>query len=509
MKSTIFNFHTSGSKMAIILFSRIWGVLIGIGLLPIYIKLIGTESYGLIAFYSTLAGALAILDLGLSASITRQVAIMKTQIGKEINLLNLVFSIELLNWIIAITIGILIIALSHPISIYWLRSNSISVESIRKSIMLMGVLFAFQFPSSVYDGVMIGLQKQIANALINILFTTVKAAGVILMLKLVSPTVECYFVWQASVTLLFTLFLRFYVKAKVAYGKVSARFSIGELRNIWKFAAGMTSISLVTFFLSQIDKLVVSKMLTLDFVGYYSLAFMVAGSIGMIISAVQPVIYPKFTTLIAENNNSGVVDLYHRTCKWVAIIVFPIGFALIFFAKDILHFWTSNDVITLNTLPILQVCVAGSVINAIVAISYIFTISNGNTKMGLYLNLIASIILVPLLFWWTSKYGALGASYVWLVLNLGYLIFWLPFFHTNYLKGELINFFVNDLARPFILSGLIFFSAKIFELNITRDMNLGYFCLLLIFSSILYVMIIPELREYGTKLVKIIFRRNS
>ncbi|MBL0145320.1 MAG: oligosaccharide flippase family protein [Chitinophagaceae bacterium] len=101
--------------MILILVSRIWAALVAIILVPVYVKIIGVESYGLVAFYSTLAGALAILDLGLSASISRQVAILKTQHGKEKELNDLVFSVETLNWLIAVIVGSLILYYHIPL----------------------------------------------------------------------------------------------------------------------------------------------------------------------------------------------------------------------------------------------------------------------------------------------------------------------------------------------------------------------------------------------------------
>src|SRR6187399_569581 len=134
--------------MAVILVTRICTALIGIILVPLYVKMIGVESYGLIAFYSTLAGTLAILDVGLSASISRQTAILQTQPNKQKELNDLLFSVEVLNWVIAIVVGIIIMALSYPIAVYWIKAKDLPISSIQQAVMLMGIVFAFQFPSS-------------------------------------------------------------------------------------------------------------------------------------------------------------------------------------------------------------------------------------------------------------------------------------------------------------------------------------------------------------------------
>ncbi|HKC37693.1 MAG TPA: oligosaccharide flippase family protein, partial [Chitinophagaceae bacterium] len=327
-----------------------------------------------------------------------------------------------------------------------------------------------------------------------------KAVGVIFILLQISPTIEGYFIWQMVITLIFTFTLRFFVWKKLAVKNIKAVFSRVQLKSIFHFAAGMTGLSLITFFLAQIDKIVVSKMVLLEFVGYYNLAFIVAGGINQVISPLQPVIFPKFTSLLAQNKHEELLALYHKTCRWVSIIVFPIGFILIFFAKEILLLWTKNPVLTQNTAPILQVVAAGTVCNCMMWVPYFYLLAKGNTKFTIYQNIIASVILVPLLFWWTGKYGALGASFVWLSVNIGYVLITIPVFYRLFLKGELGNWYKKDVALPFLVSGILALAAKYFQMQMLPLPDWKYFGIMLLVLFIIYGLIIPEMRAFATKI---------
>ena len=323
---------------------------------------------------------------------------------------------------------------------------------------------------------------------------TLKAVGVIAVLKLVSPTIESYFIWQALITLISTYCLRFLVWNNFKVALEKAQFSVVQLKTIWRFAAGMTGISLVTFFLSQIDKIVVSKFVLLEFVGYYNLAFLVSSGITQVISPMQPIIFPKFTALVAEDKQAELVALYHKSCRWIAIITFPIGFALILFAKEILFLWTKNPILTDNTAPIVQVVAAGTICNCMMWVPYWYMLAKGITKFTIYQNIMASIISVPLLFWWTGEYGALGASFVWLTVNLGYILISMPMFHRLYMKGELKNWYKNDIGVPLVSAAVIALGAKYFQIQMLS--NLDILPLFLVFSCCLlfYVLTISELR---------------
>ncbi|WP_172623123.1 lipopolysaccharide biosynthesis protein [Flavisolibacter ginsenosidimutans] len=494
------NFQSSSARVIANLFSRAVVALAGIVFVPIYIRLIGVESYGLVAFYGTLSGALIVLDLGLSTAISRQVAILNAQPDKKHDLRNLVFSVEIIYWAIALVVGLVVFFLANPIAVYWVKAKDLPVPVIEKAVRIMGLVFALQFPASIYNGVMIGLEKQIPNALATALSALVKAFGAVTVLLLIRPTIEWYFIWQAISVGLFTLFLRYLTKRYTASDQ-KAVFSKTQLQTVRNFAAGMMGISLITFFLGQADKIVVSKLVLLEFVGYYNLAFMLASMLTQIISPLQSVVFPRFATLVATNQQEALIRLYHKSCRWVAIVIFPVGFTLVFFAKEILFFWTKNPTLVEHTAPILQTFTVGTMCNCIMWMPYFFMLAKGNTRFTIYQNIIASVILVPLLFWWTGKYGAFGASLVWLCVNAGYIVFSLPLFHRLFMKGELFNWLKDDAALPLLSSGILLLGAKLLQtFFLTQSFNIFYFGALLSLAGVLYLFLIPELRKFCTAL---------
>ncbi len=54
--------------------NSVWTALVGLAVIPLYLKFLGIEAYGLIGFFATTQALLQILDLGLAPTITREVA---------------------------------------------------------------------------------------------------------------------------------------------------------------------------------------------------------------------------------------------------------------------------------------------------------------------------------------------------------------------------------------------------------------------------------------------------
>jgi O-antigen/teichoic acid export membrane protein len=464
--------------------------------MPVYIRLIGVESYGLVAFYTSLTGALAILDLGLSTSISRQLSIMRangTSLGDQRTLL---FSIERVYWGIAIFLGLSIVLLAYPIATYWVNSKDLSVSVIQNAVMLMGIAFAFQWPNAIYVGSLTGLQKQSRSAVIGIIYSTLRALMLVLVLKFINSTIEMFFAVQIIMTFLQSTMYRSVTWKQLSLAGHRPKFSREHLLQVKKFAVGVTGISIVSFALTQIDKLVVSKMVLLEFVGYYNLAFVLANIMITVISPMQTVFFPKFSAMVASNQQQQLTDLFHKTARWISIIVIPMGCLFVIFSKEILFLWTKNAVLTEHTAPILRFAAIGTVCNCLMWVPYFYMLAKGITRYTIYQNIIGSLVLTPLLFWWTGKYGAVGASLVWFTVNVGYVLISIPIFHQLYFKGNLAKWYLNNLVKPVFIAGSLALLTK--EALDKLDYHYTYlsFGLVLIFLGSIYGMITKEIREY-------------
>ncbi len=495
-------FNNTVYKIGLILSARVITALLSIILLPVYIRYLGVESYGLVAFYATLAGALSILGTGLSGSTNREVSISFAQGGTSERLTSLLFSVELLNWLIAFIACALLLLSSSFIAEHWINSKEVSTPVINYSVMIMGLMFACQMPAAVYEGALNGMQRQGDFAIINLVFAIVKSVGVILVLEFIRADIITYFLWNLLVTLCLTIALR--LRAYQLINPLGKRkiFSLKLLKSIKKFALGMTGIAVVSFFISQVDKVIVSKYLLLDYVGYYNIAFLLAGLLGMIASPIHTIVLPKFNNLEAQSKSLELKELYYRTSKWMTILVVPLGFALIAFSHDILLLWTKNTVLANETSPILKVVALGSVFNSIASVFYLYTLAKGNTRYGFYQNLICIAVILPLIIILTQRYGALGAGSCWLIYNALLLTVSLPVFHHLYIKGELFYWVRHSFIFPFLLAAVLFLGVKWLQLKFYPGLNLFELAWLILLIMALYAILISDTRNYLLGVIK-------
>ncbi|MBO9592159.1 MAG: oligosaccharide flippase family protein [Niabella sp.] len=500
-------FNRSAFKVGLIFLSRVISTLLGVVLLPVYIRFLGAESYGLVAFYTTLTSALLLLDMGLSASANREIAIMDAKNVSAIRKGSLVYSIELVNWSIAIVAGIALVLLSSYIAQSWINVKDLGLGQVKNCVILMAFIFIFQFPTSVYDGVINGMQRQGQNAIINLVGSILKNVGGVLVIAYISSDIQVYFIWQLIVQVALTFALRIYSYRIINLKGGSKFFSIAILRKIKSFAVGMTGTSIIAFCILQVDKIVVSKFLYLEYVGYYNIAFLVAGTLSLIALPVVNVVLPAFNRFQAKHMFKEFDDLYYRSCKWLIITLAPIACVIIVFAHDILQLWTQNEKLVRETTPILQVVTIGSFINSITSMFYFYTLGKGNVRYGLLQNTIAAIIIVPSVIIATKLYGAFGAGCCWLLYNVLVFTISLPIFHRLYLKGQLGYWFKTIFYLPVLLSASIFFAVKYANRYFLSGNNFLVIFLLIAMGCCFYILILRDTRTilYGVLKGKITF----
>jgi O-antigen/teichoic acid export membrane protein len=330
----------------------------------------------------------------------------------------------------------------------------------------MGGVVAFRWPLSIYSGGLMGLQKQVLLNWINAGAATVRGIGAILILWKISPTIQAFFTWQIFISLFHTSLTAIFLWNSLPKSDHSSHFEKGLLLDIWRFAAGMTGISVTAIILTQTDKIILSKILSLKTFGYYTLAAVVANTLYHFIGPLFSALFPRFSQLVCLNDQAGLKALYHKSCQFMSVVILPAAIVVSLFSSEILLIWTGDPVTTANTHKIVSILIIGSALNGLMNLPYALQLAHGWTKLALYTNIIASIVLVPMIYFLVQQYGVVGAASAWVILNSGYVLICVRIMHSRLLKGEQWRWYLNDVAVP-LLAG--FSVALIWRLLFTPD----------------------------------------
>lgn len=442
---------------------QVWTALIGVLFMPVYVRLLGMEAYGLIGVYISLQAMLFVLDLGLSATLNRELA-RHARTGTDAGSVHdLVRTLEWMFWPLCVAVALLMVPASTAFATHWLQSVTFSQERVAHALMVMGFAIAAQWPSSFYAGGLAGLERQVSLNFANIVFATLRWVAVIPVLLWAEATIEVYLYWQVMVSVVQTIAMRMLLSHALPNRVRPARFRVETLRAVRSFALGMFCIAVVAFVLIQVDRIVLSRVLPLDQFGQYVLVATVAATLSRVFSPFFAALYPRYSSLVAAGEQGALVVLYHRSNQWLAIVVASVASVMGFFGEDVLRLWTHDPALAARGAPILAVLVFGTALNGLMNLPYALQLAHGWTRLTLYQNLVAVLIVVPATWWLARVYGAFGAASMWAVLNLGYVTIAVPLMHRRLLRGEMVSWYRHDIL-PAALAAVVgaFVMRKVF-----------------------------------------------
>ena len=433
--------------------NSIWSALIGLAVVPFYLKYLGIEAYGLIGFFVTTQALLSLLDMGLAPTINREVA-RHSASGNLKEAGKLLHTLAIVYWGMAGVISLLIVLLAPLITEHWLQSKYLSQQTIEHSVILMGLVVACRWPIGLYQGALIGAQRLTVASSINMVMVTTGSLGAVAVLAFVSPTIEAFFIWQACVGLVYAITIRW--AAWRIIGKLNQiRFDIDKLKSVWRFAAGMSGVAVSGIILMQLDKVILSKMLSLEDFGRYALAGVVASGLYMLLTPTFNVIYPRLSALVVTNETEKLIDLYRSGTRLLLAALFPIATAAAVFAVEILSLWTGNPSLASSTAPVVALFLIGTALNGAMHFPYALQLAYGMTRLPLTINAILVVVMIPTTIFLALQYGVVGGAAAWAVLNGIYLLIGTLLTHRSLLKGVGLKWLLCDVGMPLGLSLLV------------------------------------------------------
>jgi len=442
-------------------FGRGWEALMALAFVPVYIRYMGMDAWGLVGFMVMMQAWLSLLDMGITPTLNREMARFRACAHTAQSIRNLLRSLEIIYGGIALCV-VMVVWLSAPwVAQGWLAAERLPIETVAQAIAVMGVVLAARMAEQVYRGSIQGLQHMVwLNAALALL-ATLRWAGAAGILIWVEPSVRAFFVWQGvvSVISLFVLARQTYRYLPKAGRPV--QFDFEAVYAIRRFAGGMAAITLLALLLTQVDKLLLSKLVSLTEFGIYTLAAIVSTALLLLVTPIASAVSPKFTELVTSANECALIDTYHRASQWVAVLLIPPALVMAAFAEPLLWAWTGDRAIAQQTAPLLALLALGMMCNGFMHIPYMAQLAHGWTSLSVQINIAAVAVIVPAILWAVPLYGAIGAAWVWFSLNVGYLLFAIYFMHRKILLGEKWRWYGRAVALPLVVAGAVVFAMKL------------------------------------------------
>ncbi len=393
---------------------RIVSTVLPLVAIPIYIKGLGLELWGLISFISVLQGLLGIIDGGINQALTREISHSRSNTEKHKDLIILKYY-EKYYFLFSTTVFLVLVATHSIIINQWINIGSLPSKYGIYAVLGAGAIFFFSFPGSVYRSYLVGKEEQYQLNVAIIIGQSIRHGGGMIAIYFTQSFI-LYILFQA-IGAFFETFLRGYF---CWHGKLSLRKHLSNDSNTIKKMNHFiiyTSVAVALgALIPNIDKIFIIKMLPIKDLGIYNIASIISLRILVLFYPITTAVFPAGTKYIGDRTEYKKFNLKYFGSLFAMVILMI--FFVIFLLDDILKLWLNIDEITGKVLVITKILLIGTAFNALSQVGYSFWLNTKRTNRILIVNIISILIAIIVLPFTITKFGIIGATASWVLSNL-------------------------------------------------------------------------------------------
>ena len=384
-------------------------ILVGLLAIPIIVKGLGVERFGLLTLAWAVIGYFSLFDLGIGRAITQALAERLTYAStRELSalawtglMLMLVFSL----------VGTCALICFTP----WLVSDVLKVpealtDETRRAFLYLAASIPAVVLSSGLSGILTALHR---FPLINALRTPMGIMTFLIPLGILPYSKNLAHIC-AALTLMRLIFLVLhgiacYKAFPAMYQNIT--FLKKEILKLLQFGSWLTLSNIIGPLMVYLDRFVIGSILGIALVAYYVTPYEIVTRLWAIPAAVVAVLFPAFAAAKPQANTS-TASLYASGTRAIVRILAPIALLFITFAREGLFFWIGDDFARNGTI-ILQWLAAGVYINGYAHVPFAYIQGIGRSDLTAKLHLIELPLYLALLIWALETFGIWGAACAW------------------------------------------------------------------------------------------------
>lgn len=320
---------------------------VGVIAVPIIIRSLGKDSFGIIALIWMVVNYLTMFDLGMSPAMVKSY-------GKRLGADDM-HKIHKVLWtgINLLTLIGLVVGLIFSLSVNYLVVNIFKIDphllnEAKTSFYYTGIIIPFIISSASFRSILQTQQRfdiisiiQGVNSLFNYLLP-------ILLVKFTNSGLSTIVLSLLFLkVLIFFLYLIFSFKVEHSIKKF-ALFDLGVLKEMISFGKWMTVTNIIGPLIGQVDRYFIGSALSVSAITFYTTPLEVLSKVMIIPVSLVSVLFPAFSTL-SENSKENANKLFLNSLKTLGIILFPLMFTLAVLAPWGLKLWVGQEFVEKST----------------------------------------------------------------------------------------------------------------------------------------------------------------
>jgi len=392
-------------------------LLSGLIAVPVFLHYLGAETYGVVGVYISLMALSGLFDLGLPISINQKISAMRAAQDPITDISRVVRSFELIILCLSFAIFLTIFLLAPFIGGYWLNLVTLDTGSVTQSLQVAGLAIVLRFPTAFYSNCLYAFDLHGRSNTLTTLASILRVVVAVVVFEVHGVNLETFFwsqVFANGFELLFLAIMTWRTKL-IFWTGVAAKKSLGQSLSM---VFGLTGISISALFLSQVDKIILSKAVPLDVFGLYSVAYSLAMGLLPIAYSIGNAVFPELSRMIKSSQVEELNARVHKAFQLKRLTVLPVAGIMIFMSDhlvSLLSLFSARGEEILRYLPYLA---AGALLQSYTVVIYSFKVAQEKPNILFLINITALFVFSGLYGWAAVFWGGYGVCVTFLALNI-------------------------------------------------------------------------------------------
>jgi len=423
-----------GRNMVVNVAGRGWTALVQIAFIPMLLRLLGADGFGLVGVFLTLQAASQILENSYALTVNREIARLRG--SGQGGIPAVLRTAEVMAWLTAVGFAAILAVLVPLLSGVWLTADTLAASTLTTALWLMVPTLGLQLGAGLYVGALLAGDRHGTANLLLATTATLRSGGAAAVVMLTDGGVLTYFLWQIAVALFHAGSGALLAWRSVARTGAPARFERARLRLFASFGGGMLGIGLLGVLLAQMDRIILARWAGLTELGYYTFTASLAAVLLYLAGPISQGVFPALAGALGRTDRAEAERIFATGTQVLGALVVPAGVALAVFGHEIVTVWTGDAALAARLAPLLALLAVGSTLNAVVYLPSHLYLASGRTRLVVAFSAIAASVLGAALVPLIDRFGALGAAVGWVALNLAYAAVLAPLILRRVLPGQ-------------------------------------------------------------------------
>lgn len=417
---------------------------------PLYLRILGADAYGLIGLFASLTALAAVLDLGLTVTAMREVA-REVQSPSPHRVRSILATLQAVYVAMGVAIAVIGVLAALWGGAEWLRSDALDPATVRLALAVFAATLGLRWPVALYAGALRGAERHVLlNGLIAAA-AIVKHLGAVAVILWVAPTITAFVAWQAVAGAAELAGMS--VAAWRALPPGPARFDRDVLTATWRFSTAVGATAILAAILKQLDRLVLSAVRPLAELGAYAAASALPNGFALVTAPVSQTALPRLSALAARGEHREAGEAFHVLTQIVAFTVSPAAAVLAWFAVDVLRLWTGSAAMAEEAALVLTLLSLALLLNAMMQVPYAMQLAYGHSWIGTITNGVGVLAVTPLMVLLVTRHGMVGGAVAWGLFNAGYYLIVPHVLARHVAAADRARFYLVD-TLPFMVASL-------------------------------------------------------